>query len=54
MSEAIQVICGWCEGAVGSSGQCERACDERTILDTMTPDEIVDMIRRDAAAEDIQ
>lgn len=54
MREHIEVVCGWCDGPVGSSGQCERACDTRAAIDTMTPDEIVEMIRRDAEIEDIQ
>lgn len=51
MSDKIEVVCGWCDGPVGSSGQCERDCDNRRVLDTMTPDEIVEMIRRDADGE---
>jgi hypothetical protein len=25
--EPLKIVCGWCEGPVGLSGECERACD---------------------------
>lgn len=25
---SVEVVCGWCGGPVGSSGECERGCEK--------------------------
>jgi len=54
MSDKIEVVCGWCDGSIGSSGQCERDCDSRRVLDSMTADERTEIMRRDSETGEVQ